>query len=506
MPGANPTTAPPRILTTEDYRKLWEPQGWRLLSIGPTATWRKEWGAWEAIRDIVQNALDETEGYTFGYDEQGLWIADEGKGVAVADFLLGPPKLKPPYARGAFGEGMKIAALALVRAGYKVKIETANKEVWIVFNTVQVNGRIEQLAALWRPNGRTGGTVFHIIGYTDSAFPDRFAVNIPRRDILHYSPILKEPVSRYNALIKSPPGRIYARDIYLQDINSPFSYNLWGFVMAPDRHGPRDAQQMHQDMGRTWATVGNVDLLARLLGMLVDPPVEATYETTHLDFTWMEKEPWSGHSYQFLMQANRQVWQQAWDQAVGKGTVLYTEEKWAPLVRHLNYESRRVFWAAADVLRTVLKTDVDLVSISAEQLRETKVIPDKDLTPLQQAHLGLARAIVRELSRRRDPVMGTHAAFIPPASDRSRTVGMYGGKTREIFLSLEALGQGRDTVDVTLHELAHHTSGGALDLTEPHVAEISRLSGELAADLVAGAFDTEIEDVGERGRWRGVRL
>ncbi|GAI82864.1 unnamed protein product, partial [marine sediment metagenome] len=99
----------------EDYRENWQPQGWRLIIIGPTSTWRQEWGEWEAIRDIVQNALDEAEAYRWGYDDQGFWISDRGKGVAIADFLLGPPKLKPDYARGKFGEGMKIATLALVR-------------------------------------------------------------------------------------------------------------------------------------------------------------------------------------------------------------------------------------------------------------------------------------------------------------------------------------------------------------------------------------------------------
>ncbi len=47
------TISPPSPLTVEDFRRAWEPQGWHLLIIGPTATWREEWGEWEAIRDIV---------------------------------------------------------------------------------------------------------------------------------------------------------------------------------------------------------------------------------------------------------------------------------------------------------------------------------------------------------------------------------------------------------------------------------------------------------------------
>ena len=108
---------PPVVLTPEEYERDWKPQGWQLIIIGPTSTWRQEWGEWEAIRDIVQNALDECEHYSWSYDNEGLYIRDNGKGIAVADFLLGPPKLKPDYARGKYGEGMKIAALAMLRKG-----------------------------------------------------------------------------------------------------------------------------------------------------------------------------------------------------------------------------------------------------------------------------------------------------------------------------------------------------------------------------------------------------
>jgi len=117
-------TAPPKVLTMDEYQQDWQPHGWQLIIIGPTSTWRQDWGEWEAIRDIVQNALDECEYYAYGYDDEGLYIRDVGKGIAVADFLLGPPKLKPDYARGKFGEGMKIAALALLRLGYSIRVET----------------------------------------------------------------------------------------------------------------------------------------------------------------------------------------------------------------------------------------------------------------------------------------------------------------------------------------------------------------------------------------------
>jgi len=227
-------TAPPKVLTMEEYERAWKPQGWRLIIIGPTSTWRQEWGEWEAIRDIVQNALDEAEAYQWGYDEDGLWISDRGRGMAVSDFLLGPPKLKPDWARGRFGEGMKIACLALIRKGYPLRVETVGREIWVVFLEQKVDGAAETLAALWRPNGTAKGTKFHIIGYTGPAFEHRFAVNLPHDLVLWETPsMVITPIRRYNQLIKAEGmaasaagGAVYARDIYLRDIKSLYSKKI----------------------------------------------------------------------------------------------------------------------------------------------------------------------------------------------------------------------------------------------------------------------------------------
>jgi hypothetical protein len=125
--------APYLNLNEAIYEGQYKPKGWHLLIIGPTATWRQEWKEWEAIRDIVQNALDESEQYTFGYDASGLWIADKGRGISISDFLLGPAKLKPDYARGKFGEGMKVSALVLTRLLIKTfGFATSNKRLVVV--------------------------------------------------------------------------------------------------------------------------------------------------------------------------------------------------------------------------------------------------------------------------------------------------------------------------------------------------------------------------------------
>jgi len=498
MAAVNVTT-PPRVITMEEYRSQWQPQGWQLIIIGPTSTWRQEWGEWEAIRDIVQNALDEAEAYRWGYDSEGLWIADRGRGVAVADFLLGPPKLKPDWARGKYGEGMKIAALALIRKGYPVHVETAGRELWIIFLEQDADGKVQTLAALWRAGGTKVGTRFHIIGYTGSAYEDKFAVNLPRKDIIAEGPSrLAQPIRRFNQLINHafPNGsRIYVRDIFMRDFNSPFSYNLWGFDMAPDRHGPKNESDMWLDMGRLWSCVTNLKLLEVFMQMVRHPPVIETEESHNINMSvWdMGHEPVSNKPYAQFVKENASVWREAWVNNFGENAVIRTSDRWDGTVKHLGYVSVSVNWNARDTLAQAITTDADLVKASQERLREVEIIPDERLSTKQRAHLKLARAISDEIAAFRK-VGGVHAAIIPPASDRVRTAGMYSRTIQEIFIASDQLEQGRSTIDTVIHELAHHSSG-AEDLEQEHSTDMTKIAARVVEMTSYGKFDELMKGV-----------
>ena len=499
-----PGLFPPRVLTMEEYERNWKPDGWNLIIIGPTSTWRQEWGAWEAIRDIVQNALDEAESYTFGYDN-GLWIADTGRGIGVADFLLGPPKLKPDYARGKFGEGMKIGALALLREGYSVHVKTVKREVWIVFLEQKVNGRVETLSALWQRNGTARGTRFHIIGYDGPSFDRYFAVNLPKSLILAKvaSPIT-EPKLRVNELIRAEGmasskagGVIYVRDIYLKDIKSSFSYNLWGFDLAPDRHGPKNEKDMWVDMGRLWCGIDKAPLLEQFLRMVTDPPLNETEESRQVDMARyaMGSEPVTNRLYSDLVRDHASAWQAAWRRVAGAHVVIRTTSRWDGMVKHLGYSSVKLQWGVQDVLSQVIDTDTLLVRESQERLQDARVVPDQNLTPKALAHLKLARKIASKFGVER-----VYAAVIPPASERARTAGLYDYTREEIQIHLEQLESAVKTLDVIVHELGHHRAykwsediTKAEDLMPLHSQKMTEVAAHVVSATAAREFDEEFK-------------
>lgn len=522
----------PRIITQEQYERDWKPKGWHLLAIGPTATYRMNWGIWEAIRDTVQNALDESEAYASGYDEDGLYIEDQGRGVGIQNFLLGPPKLKESWMRGRYGEGLKISSLSLIRLGYAVYVETVDTDICVIMLEVEARGKVQVLHALWRDSKRTRGTKFHFIGYFGDDFKDRFSVNLPASATLFRAPTpIVKPKQRYSQLIKydfkSVPGRmvpyistqgapgkknrIFIRDIYMDDRNTAYSYNLWGCDVAPDRQAPLTETDMWIDIGRLWACCDDVKLLEKFFRLTEDKGYQegALEETTNLripnqpdviGYTPSDSE-FGGKSYIEVMKDHAAAWKKAWVNVFGKKTaagpeddvVLRIEPDLDRSVNHLNYRSvslkYNVKWAVAEVI----KTDRQLIDESQEKLAEVEIIPDKELSPRELIHLECARELIKNMPDWMGYPKGTYAAVIPPASNRTRTAGLYSKPLKLIYIDLHQLSNFERTIDTLDHEYAHHTSQ-AEDLEERHVLAISAVASQIAREVAGGVIDKYLED------------
>ena len=92
------------------------------------------WGLWEAIREIMQNAQDsEKEGHplhvTYSEDDSTLIIENEGAKLNISSLILGnTTKEDDDTLIGKYGEGYKLALLVLLRIGKQVHIFTGNEK------------------------------------------------------------------------------------------------------------------------------------------------------------------------------------------------------------------------------------------------------------------------------------------------------------------------------------------------------------------------------------------
>lgn len=92
----------------------------------------KSWTIYDAIRELIQNAMDaDEERWRLYYEpaEKKLYVQSHGATLTHNTLLLGKTQKNVKGKRGQFGEGYKIAALVLARAKKTMRIRT-NDELW----------------------------------------------------------------------------------------------------------------------------------------------------------------------------------------------------------------------------------------------------------------------------------------------------------------------------------------------------------------------------------------
>lgn len=91
-----------------------------------------DWSVYEGIREIIQNTLDGRDAgfpMSITYRDGHLIASNAGVQLDRSVWLMGLTTKESGDFRGHFGEGMKLGALALVRAGRKLRIIN-NTEDW----------------------------------------------------------------------------------------------------------------------------------------------------------------------------------------------------------------------------------------------------------------------------------------------------------------------------------------------------------------------------------------
>jgi hypothetical protein len=107
-----------------------------------TAEYRSNWNAIDAIREIVQNCLDNRQ------NASTYVLKDDGTvSIETTDFILPLSTLalgeseKPDGAIGGFGEGLKLALMILEREGCDVKVTTGDK---LIVPSFEFNETVER--------------------------------------------------------------------------------------------------------------------------------------------------------------------------------------------------------------------------------------------------------------------------------------------------------------------------------------------------------------------------
>ncbi len=465
-----------KSITQTEFEKNWN--GWNLLHIGPTFNWRVEWDDWASIRDLVQNALDETESFVVSPTGTDLVISDNGRGLSVRDLFLGAQKTKEPHMRGKFGEGLKVAALALLRSGYGLTMQTVGKDIiFCMYNQNIDNEAIGTLAALWKNNDTKSGTQVIIQGYDfdKPTYEDRFT-QTANMEVLHkVKAHIMKPTQRYNIIYKAKKGEaaIFARNIFMREIEGQWSYDLWDFELSPDRHAPRYDFELWQCISRLWQTVTNEDLMVSFFKAIRDK--QARYLTNDLDmvtsewYTTPDKIP-----YIRVMESQQEKWNRAFIKVFGESSILRTGA-YESQMEALGHTSVALPQGITEAMKRAIRNDESILKTFRDKTTEIETIDDSKLDTRQLLVLNAARELNDGLSK---PASGLFASHLP-IIDGKDVVALYHSPTEQVMFSPSVLLSWNEMLQELVHELGHAYSGAG-DCTYGHTFGMCTVSAELA--------------------------
>ncbi len=216
------------------------------------------WGFVQAVRELLQNAIDNPNPMCFDYVDGTLMITSVGSSLSTESLLLGATtKSDSPSTIGSFGEGYKIAVLVLTRLGKAVKIYNS-KVIWTPeIKRSKVFGNIETLHVHEQTHfGSSKDLVFEIKNVSESERDDVVKSCLQLQDEESIGTVRH---TSFGKILMDQPSKLYVNGLYVCDTELKFGYD-----MKPE----------HLKLERDRQTVSSFDL---------------QYKTTQM---WLETGDW----------------------------------------------------------------------------------------------------------------------------------------------------------------------------------------------------------------------
>lgn len=222
----------------------------------------RHWGMAEAVRELIQNALDSESPFEYEFAEGTLYIISRFASLTPKTLLLGSTsKAGKKDAIGSFGEGYKIALLVLTREGYPVKIHNGER-TWVPSFVHSTLFDAEMLCITDLPSDRRReGLVFEVQGLSASD------IDAIKASCLHMQDSIGAVTTTSKGLIlREQPGKLYVGGLYICDTKLAFGYDIKPEFLRLERDRQTvstfDLQWLTKDM---WFETERWDEIAELL-------------------------------------------------------------------------------------------------------------------------------------------------------------------------------------------------------------------------------------------------
>ena len=206
-----------------------------------TTDYVQHWGEWEAVREVLQNAIDYGDP-VINRALSGLQIISKGVTLDPKTLLLGSTtKRNDDDSIGQFGEGYKLACLVLCRLGIDILIQNGSK-IWIPSIRYSEKYGCDLLVIDESDGIESGDLIFNIgssIDLTDKYLPD------------------VEP----NEILEDRPGQIFVAGLFVCELPKfDYGYNFSPNTLKLGRDRTMVSNfDVTYETGKLWNLSGRAD-------------------------------------------------------------------------------------------------------------------------------------------------------------------------------------------------------------------------------------------------------
>lgn len=181
----------------------------------------RHWGLTEAVRELIQNAIDSDSPLEYSFLGNTLEIISRLTTLSASTLVLGSTsKAEDKSKIGSFGEGYKLALLVLVRLGYSVRVLNGDR-AWVpsfvhseMFNT-------EVLRITEEPLQGNQGLTFQIQGLQHED------TNRIRESCLFMQPAMDDVIgTHYGHILPSRQGKLYVGGLLVTTTELDYGYDI----------------------------------------------------------------------------------------------------------------------------------------------------------------------------------------------------------------------------------------------------------------------------------------
>lgn len=200
----------------------------KIYELSLSRNYVSRWGLAEAVRELIQNALDSSSPFVYEFSEQDdgakqLRLTSEFTTLTPQTLLLGATsKADDQDAIGSFGEGYKIALLVLTRLGYEVVMHNGDVDWHPSFRHHKKFNEellvIEELAARDKTNKGLNVEISGLDNDDVAAIIDsclRMQEHVGEVKLTKFGDILLER-----------PGKLYVGGLFICKIEAHYGYNI----------------------------------------------------------------------------------------------------------------------------------------------------------------------------------------------------------------------------------------------------------------------------------------